>query len=452
MNRRQFLKLTTASALTAAVWRFGGAANAQGAKDIVDTAIGAGSFKTLVAAVQAAGLVETLKGPGPFTVFAPTDEAFAKLPAGTVENLLKPENKQQLIDILTYHVVAGAVKAADVVKLTSATTVQGSAVKITVVDGKVMVDGANVTATDIMASNGVIHVIDAVILPPAKPAALMPETGAANSRTVDIVDTAVAAGGFQTLVAAVQAAGLVDLLKGKGPFTVFAPTDEAFAKLPAGTLESLLKPENKQQLIDILTYHVVAGRLPAATVVKHPSIATALGSRVQVTANADGVTLNGAKVIAADVMAKNGVIHAIDTVLLPPADVVETARAAGQFNTLLAALEAAGLTDAVRGGKLTVFAPTDDAFAKLPAGTVENLLKPENKQQLAKVLTYHVVRKDYDASQVSRYRTLRTAQGGLLHVRRTTNGVNINDASVAAADIFARNGVIHVVDSVLLPR
>jgi uncharacterized surface protein with fasciclin (FAS1) repeats len=137
-------------------------------KDIVDTAVGAGSFKTLVAAVQAAGLVETLKGAGPFTVFAPTDEAFAKLPAGTVESLLKPENKEKLVAVLTYHVVPGKVMAADVVKLTEAPTVQGSKAKVKVVDGAVMIDGAKVVKTDIETSNGVIHVIDAVILPPAK--------------------------------------------------------------------------------------------------------------------------------------------------------------------------------------------------------------------------------------------------------------------------------------------
>jgi uncharacterized surface protein with fasciclin (FAS1) repeats len=133
--------------------------------DIVDTAVAAGSFETLVAAVKAAGLVDTLKGEGPFTVFAPTDEAFANLPEGTLENLLKPENKDQLVAILTYHVVAGKVMAADVVKLDSATTVQGQDVTITVTDGGVKVNGANVVKTDIKTSNGVIHVIDSVILP-----------------------------------------------------------------------------------------------------------------------------------------------------------------------------------------------------------------------------------------------------------------------------------------------
>ncbi len=141
---------------------------ASSAKDIVDTAVAAGSFKTLAAALTAADLVTTLKGTGPFTVFAPTDAAFDKLPAGTVDSLLKPENKAKLVDLLTYHVVSGNVKAADVVKLTSATTVEGKSIKISVVGGKVVLNGTvNVTATDIAASNGTIHVIDAVLLPPS---------------------------------------------------------------------------------------------------------------------------------------------------------------------------------------------------------------------------------------------------------------------------------------------
>jgi uncharacterized surface protein with fasciclin (FAS1) repeats len=137
-------------------------------KDIVDTAVGAGSFNTLVAAVKAADLVDTLKGPGPFTVFAPTDEAFAKLPKGTLDDLLKPQNKAKLTAILTYHVVPGKVMAADVVKMKKAKTVEGSDIKIKVKADKVMVNKAKVVKTDVMASNGVIHVVDAVLMPPAK--------------------------------------------------------------------------------------------------------------------------------------------------------------------------------------------------------------------------------------------------------------------------------------------
>jgi len=152
------------AAVAAMALSAGTVTRAQG-KDIVDTAVAAGQFKTLAAALQAAGLVETLKGAGPFTVFAPTDEAFAKLPKGTVEDLLKPENKAKLTAILTYHVVAGKVMAADVVKLKDAKTVQGGSVKVSTMGNTVMVDNAHVVKTDIAASNGVIHVIDTVILP-----------------------------------------------------------------------------------------------------------------------------------------------------------------------------------------------------------------------------------------------------------------------------------------------
>jgi uncharacterized surface protein with fasciclin (FAS1) repeats len=158
--KRTFLVTLTALLLTIAT-----SAVAGSNKDIVDTAVAAGNFTTLAKALTAAGLVDTLKGPGPFTVFAPTDEAFAKLPAGTVDDLLKPENKEKLVAILTYHVVPGKVIAKDVVKMNDAKTVNGKSVKIMTEGGKVMVDNANVVKTDIQASNGVIHVIDTVLLP-----------------------------------------------------------------------------------------------------------------------------------------------------------------------------------------------------------------------------------------------------------------------------------------------
>jgi uncharacterized surface protein with fasciclin (FAS1) repeats len=161
----QILKTLVCGAVVAAIALSAGTtARAQG-KDIVDTAVAAGQFKTLAAALTAAGLVPTLKGAGPFTVFAPTDEAFAKLPKGTVEDLLKPENKAKLTAILTYHVVAGKVMAADVVKLTSAKTVQGGSAKVSTMGGGVMIDASHVTKTDIVTSNGVIHVIDTVMMP-----------------------------------------------------------------------------------------------------------------------------------------------------------------------------------------------------------------------------------------------------------------------------------------------
>jgi uncharacterized surface protein with fasciclin (FAS1) repeats len=159
-------KVAKMAAATAALAGIAFVAPAQSAEmDIVDTAVSAGQFETLAAAVEAGGLVDTLKGPGPFTVFAPTDEAFAKLPDGTVENLLKPENKEQLVAILTYHVVPGKVMAADVVGLSEAKTVNGEMLTVGADGGNVMIDGATVVTTDIQATNGVIHVVDAVLLP-----------------------------------------------------------------------------------------------------------------------------------------------------------------------------------------------------------------------------------------------------------------------------------------------
>jgi transforming growth factor-beta-induced protein len=272
-------------------------------KDIVDTAVGAGSFTTLAAALGAAGLVDTLKSAGPFTVFAPTDDAFAKLPKGTVEDLLKPENKAKLAGILTYHVVAGKVMSGDVVKLKEAATVNGAMVKIDASAG-VKINDATVTTADIECKNGVIHIIDSVILPPAAP------------ELKDIVDTAVGAGSFTTLAAALGAAGLVDTLKSAGPFTVFAPTDDAFAKLPKGTVEDLLKPENKAKLAGILTYHVVAGKVMSGDVVKLKEAATVNGAKVTIDAST-GVKVDGATVTTADIECKNGVIHIIDSVILP---------------------------------------------------------------------------------------------------------------------------------------
>jgi transforming growth factor-beta-induced protein len=280
--------------------------------DIVDTAVADGRFTTLAAALGAAGLVDTLKGEGPFTVFAPTDDAFAKLPAGTVEALL--EDIPQLTDILLYHVVPGKVMAADVVGLDgqeAATALEGRSIAISIEDGSVFLnENVEVIITDIETTNGVIHVIDTVLLPPADEMAA----------EMDIVDTAVADGRFTTLAAALGAAGLVDTLKGEGPFTVFAPTDDAFAKLPAGTVEALL--EDIPQLTDILLYHVVPGKVMAADVVglDGQEAATALEGRSIAISIEDGsVFLNeNVEVIITDIETTNGVIHVIDAVLLPP--------------------------------------------------------------------------------------------------------------------------------------
>ena len=268
--------------------------------NIVSVAAGNEDFSTLVAAVQAAGLVDTLAGEGPFTVFAPTNEAFAKLPEGTVETLLKPENKDTLVEILTYHVVAAKVPAA-AVETGIAGTVAKKPIFLNKSEEGVTVNGANVIAADVAASNGVIHVIDEVILPD-------------NAKT--LADLVAGTEGFSTLLAALKAAGLDSVVATKGPFTVFAPTDEAFAKLPENTIPTLLKPENKDQLANILLYHVVPGVVMAKDV-KAGEVKAANDGTLGVTVSDWGVKINDSKVIKTDIEALNGVVHVIDTVLLP---------------------------------------------------------------------------------------------------------------------------------------
>jgi uncharacterized surface protein with fasciclin (FAS1) repeats len=279
--------------------------------DIVDTAIGAGSFTTLVAAVQAAGLEGALRGEGPFTVFAPTDDAFASLPAGFVTQLLQPRNQAKLQELLLYHVAAGETFSNQLRRVQFVPTLSEKYLWVRKLwNGTVKVNNARVIAADVDASNGVIHVIDKVLVPVGFE--LVPE-----EPTADIVQTAIAAGAFNTLVAAATAADLVGALQGEGPLTVFAPTDAAFANLPAGLVEALLLPENKAKLQDLLLYHVVAGRVLKGDLNVYQRVPTLQGSQVAVVKWFGNVWVNTSKVTTADVLATNGVIHVIDRVLIP---------------------------------------------------------------------------------------------------------------------------------------
>ncbi len=422
------------------------------APTIVEIAVEDGRFTTLVAAVQAAGLVDTLNSDGPFTVFAPTDDAFAALPDGTIESLLEdPEGA--LTQILLYHVVGAAVPAADVVSLDSATTVQGEEISIEVVDGSVILNGeVEVIITDIEASNGIIHVIDAVLLPPSLTAEELPS----------IAEIAASDENFSTLVAALDAAGLVDVLAGEGEFTVFAPTNDAFAALPDGTVEALLEdPEG--DLTQILLYHVVDGVAMAEAVVELDSVITIQGEAISIEIVDGSVILNGeVEVIITDIEASNGVIHVIDGVLLPPAmmpeaedlqTIAEIAAADENFSTLVAALEAAGLVEVFAGeGEFTVFAPTNDAFNALPEGAIPALLEdPEG--DLTNILLYHVVEGAVLAETVVTLDAATTLLGEDVTITVTEDGrVLLNDSvEVIITDIIASNGVIHVIDAVLLP-
>ena len=542
-------------------------------QDIPTNAQNTGTHDSLVAALSHAGLVSALQGDGPFTVFAPTDDAFAA--AGIdLTTFDTDEENATLSDILLYHVVSGSVSASDVTDGMNAEALNGDDLSFTVSsDGTVMVNGATVTSADVMASNGVIHVIDKVLMPPVDvteadgdicynmhthtiaAGASFTEcmayayyedfemngqtfTGCYNMHThaftmvsqeeceayiwtpaVDIAMTAQATTIHNSLVAALTQAELVATLQGDGPFTVFAPTDDAFAA--AGIdLASLDTDEGKATLTDILLYHVVAGEVPSSAVTDGLVAAAVNGDDLSFTVG-EGVMVNDANVVLADVPASNGVIHVIDKVLMPPVDVTEadgdicynmhthtiaagasftecmayayyedfemngqtftgcynmhthaftmvsqeeceayiwtpavdiamTAQATTIHNSLVAALTQAELVATLQGdGPFTVFAPTDDAFAA--AGIdLASLDTDEGKATLTDILLYHVVAGEVPSSAVTDGLVAAAVNGDDLSFT-VGEGVMVNDANVVLADVPASNGVIHVIDKVLMP-
>eukprot|EP00584_Thalassiosira_punctigera_P005130 CAMPEP_0172536318 /NCGR_PEP_ID=MMETSP1067-20121228/8099_1 /TAXON_ID=265564 ORGANISM="Thalassiosira punctigera, Strain Tpunct2005C2" /NCGR_SAMPLE_ID=MMETSP1067 /ASSEMBLY_ACC=CAM_ASM_000444 /LENGTH=337 /DNA_ID=CAMNT_0013321369 /DNA_START=176 /DNA_END=1189 /DNA_ORIENTATION=+ len=278
------------------------------ADSIYDTAKGSANFTTLTTAIDAAGLKETLSGAGTFTVFAPTDTAFAKVDADLLTKFLEPTWLPQLQDVLRYHVLGTEVFASDLKDGMTVPTLNSENITINLDPPRVN-GNSNILVgdglADLKVDNGVIHGIDSVLTP--------------TSVTSNIVDIAVGNDAFKTLVTAVTEAGLVDALSGDGPLTVFAPTDEAFAALPNGTLEELLKPENKDKLTEILKYHAVSANALSSSL-KSGKVTTLNGDAVEVKVSDAGVMINDANVVKADVIASNGIIHVIDKVLLPPAD------------------------------------------------------------------------------------------------------------------------------------
>jgi uncharacterized surface protein with fasciclin (FAS1) repeats len=309
LSKRQFLKLSLASGVALSLSACGGGDE----HDIVDVLSDYPEYSLLVEAVQAAGLVDTLKGRGPFTVFAPTNTAFVNL-LGELETTKDAlfADKPLLTAVLTYHVLAARVPAADIPFGRAITTVETGIFKIDNVGGPVITDErnrtANITVTNLYASNGVIHGIDKVILPGDK----------------DIVDTAISlAPEFSTLVAAVQAAGLESTLRGEGPFTVFAPTNAAFttalATLGIDPTDLLTDPDKRSLLVQILKYHVVPVRVLEAEVPLNTAITTVEGSTFQVNNSLQIVDALGrtANIRPTDVLTSNGVIHVIDNVILP---------------------------------------------------------------------------------------------------------------------------------------
>lgn len=425
---------------------------------VVDVAIADGNFTTLVTALETTGLDVTLSDTSQeFTVFAPTDAAFALLGDDTINDLLA--DPDTLSSILTYHVVSGEVESAAAIGLAGSTveTVNGSNFALSLDGDDLLVNTATVTVTDVQADNGVIHVIDAVLMPPK----------AMGSPTDNIVETAVAAGNFTTLVAALQATGLDSTLaSADGEFTVFAPTDAAFELIGTETITLLLN--NPDVLSDILLQHVVADAAVdsvTAYSLNGTDVETASGAEIplMINSDADTLTFGGATVVTQDIYTTNGIIHVIDAVVIadvelpaPPMSIVDVAEANGSFTTLLAALEATDL-DLVLGDletDYTVFAPTDAAFDALPEGTVEALL--EDPETLSDILLYHVVsgKVNSDAALTVANSTdnqVETANTDNVALSAVDSMLYVNNAVVTTADVMADNGVIHVIDKVLMP-
>lgn len=461
---------------------------------VVDIVVDSEDHTVLEAAVVEAGLVETLQGEGPFTVFAPTDAAFTALLTALGVEAADLLGLPQLGDILTYHVAGVEAMSTDLSDGQMVTTVNGQDVTISIMGDTVMINGsATVTVANLDATNGVVHVIDAVLVPAiingctdmmACNYSLVANTDDGScvlpgdmcddgdDATVNdmigedcmcagipatVVDIVVNSEDHTLLEAAVGAANLVDALSAEGPFTVFAPTDAAITALVEAleiTAEDLLALPN---LGEILQYHVVAGAAMSGDLSDGQEIETLLGENVTVTIDMDmNVFINNAQVTVADIEAGNGVVHVIDAVLLPPAPVTNTVVDVivnSEDHTLLeAAVIAADLVDALSAeGPFTVFAPTDSAITVLVEAleiTAEDLLALPN---LGEILQYHVVAGAAMSGDLTDGQEIETLLGSNVTVTINAEGVFINDAQVTVADIEADNGVVHVIDAVLLP-
>ncbi|MBS3797084.1 fasciclin domain-containing protein [Pseudoalteromonas sp. BDTF-M6] len=426
---------------------------------VVDVAAASDDFETLVAALEATGLDATLSDMNAqFTVFAPTDDAFALLGEDTINALL--EDPDTLSEILTYHVLDSRVESGAAVSAAGSTvaTVNGASIGLSLSGDDLLVNTATVTQVDIAATNGVIHVIDAVLMPPAQ---------SDEMPTMNIVETAVAAGNFTTLAAALEAANLVAALSDESEtYTVFAPTDDAFAALGEETINTLLN--NTEVLSEILLQHVVSGEVDAVTAfsLNGTQAETLSGNMIDIMIDPESDTLKfgDATVTMTDIMTTNGIIHVLDTVVVgdvqvpaPAQSIVDIAVADGNFTTLVAALQTTGLdlvlADMER--EFTVFAPNDAAFDKLDEATVEALFA--DAEALSDLLLYHVLPDTTVQSDAaiavanSDNPEITMANGDMATLSVQDSMLYIDQSQVVAANVAADNGVIHVIDSVLMP-
>ena len=431
----------------------------QPAVSIFDAAQDSEEFTTLVAALEATGLDETLDDlTTSYTVFAPTDDAFALLGEETINNLLA--DTDTLSSILTYHVIAGRVDAQTAIGLAGSTveTVNGQNIALSLNGENLLVNTNTVTMTDIVTDNGIIHVIDAVLTPKT-----VPETAPTNN----IIETAQQAGNFSTLLAALDAASLTSALADESSeFTVFAPTDAAFEAIGSNFLNTLLA--NPTVLADILKQHVLVGAVDSVTAMSlnGQSAETLLGNTLPVAINAETnmLSFGGANIVVKDIMTTNGVIHVIDSVIisdvtLPQSTntIADIASADGNFTTLLAALTATGLDTLVADpdNTFSVFAPTDAAFAALGQDTINALLA--DTDTLRDILLYHVfpdatVLSD-DAVSIanSNSNKIEMANGDMAAISYVDSSLFINDSTITEANVTASNGVIHVLNKVIMP-
>ena len=405
---------------------------------IMDIVAESEAHTTLEAAINAAGLNELLDGEGPFTLFAPTDDAFTALPEGAVAALLA--NIDELTEVLAHHVVGGTFMAEDLNNGDVLTTANDDNLTVTVDGMTYMIDNATVISANIEASNGVVHVIDMV---------LIPET---NDQTVmSIIENSPI---HTTLETAIIAAGLANTLSGDGIFTVFAPSDEVFAALPDGSLELILA--NTELLTNLLLGHVHEGELYSADLTDGLSVTMMNEGDLTVSNDDTTIMIDNATIFQEDLEASNGVVHVIDNIL--PSTVIDPdtltvmsiIEASPEHNTLEAAINAAELAETLSGeGPFTVFAPTDDAFDALPAGTVDGLLA--DIPALTEILLHHVVGANALSTDLNDGDVLTTLNTTELTVSVDGGTYMIDMATVTVANLVADNGVVHVIDMVLLP-
>lgn len=391
---------------------------------------------TLESLINSAGLNATLSGAGTFTVFAPTDAAFAALDPALVNDLTSsPSNK--LTKALLYHVLGAEVFSGSLSDGQMANTLlSGQDITVTINSMmEVFINAsAQVTVPDLDATNGVVHVLNGVILPPA----------------LTVADVVINSDVHTTLEGAVISAGLAPTLMADGTFTVFAPTDAAFAALDPAVLTTLTNdPTGK--LANALLYHVLGAEVLSTDLMNGQMATTLFGQDIAVSIDANGVQINGANVVIADIQTFNGVVHVLDAVILPPNTTVADVVINSPDHTILeTAVVAAGLDGALSdlAADLTVFAPVDGAFA----GVDVTALLADPTGDLTKILQYHVLGMEVLSSDLTNGQTATTLLGQDITVTIDANGVMINNAMVTVADIQTLNGVVHVLDGVLLPN